>query len=476
MIADTILANIIHNDKFRRIAIPYLKTEYFESEAHRKIFDSITIYVDKYNSAPSTETLKILIENRTDLNEKSFKDVKDVFKELVPDNKINEEWLINETEKYCQKQAFANALRECIKLYEAKGDAALGDAPKLMSDALAVSFDTNIGHDFLEDYEQRYDFYHKQEERIPFNINILNLITKGGLPKKSLTCFLATTGAGKSLVMCHMAADAMMQGKNVLYITMELAEERVSERIDANLLDMPLDDLLELDKNTYTKKIERLSSTTKGKLIVKEYPTGSAHAGHFRHLLNELKLKKDFIPDIIFIDYINICASSRIKGANAANSYTLVKSIAEELRGLSMEFDLPIVTATQANRSAYGTDDIDITNVSESLGLAATLDALFALITSDDLQEMNQLMIKQLKNRWGDISQNKRFVVGIDRSKMKLYNLDDDAQQAVTRSQNEKSQSKKSDKPSNRSKFDIDWNETTDGESKINKVFIFEDE
>lgn len=431
MIADTILANLVYNEKYSRRVIPYLTVEYFETEAHKKIFDSIEQYSNKYQSPPSLETLKLLLEGRKDLNEKVFKDIQNVFKNLVRDPNMNEEWLVEETEKYCQSQAFANALRKCITMYENNGEDGLGNAPELMANALGVSFDTHIGHDYFEDCEERYDFYHKKEERIPFDIKLLNTVTKGGLPRKSLTCYLAETGAGKSLVMCHQAAAALRQGQNVLYISMELAEERVSERIDANILDIPLDDLKVMDRENYLRKIGMYSRKTVGKLIVKEYPTGSAHAGHFRRLLNELKLKKKFVPDIIFIDYLNICASSRIKGANAANSYTLVKSIAEEIRGLAMEFGVPIVSATQANRSGYGNSDVDITNTSESMGLPHTVDALFALITNEELQESGQLMIKQLKNRWGDISYYRRFVIGIDRAKMKLYDLEDSAQNSI---------------------------------------------
>lgn len=366
MIEETILANLIFNEEYGRQVIPYIKDEYFEEDCHRKVFNSIQTYVDKYSAPPSIETLKIVLEKRTDLNEKTFKDIKDFFKNINYDKKMNQEWLIEESENFCKQQAFSNALKKCIALYN-NGEGNLGEAPNIMSDALGVSFDTSIGHDYFEDYDSRYEFYHRVDERIAFDIELLNLITKGGLPRKSLTCYLAETGAGKSLVMCHQAAAALMHGKNVLYITMELAEERVSERIDANILDVTLDNLKEMDKDTFTRKMLFKAGKTKGKLIVKEYPTGAGHAGHFRHLLNELRLKKDFRPDIIFIDYLNICASSRIRGANAANSYTLVKSIAEEIRGLAMEFDVPIVTATQANRSGYGNSDVDITNTSECI-------------------------------------------------------------------------------------------------------------
>lgn len=429
MIADTILANLIYNEDYCRQVFPYIEPEYFETDAHKKIFDSVSSYINDYKSLPSIETLKILLESRNDLNEKTFAEIKTAVKNLKPDPLINNEWLVKETEKYCQDQAFSNALKRCIAIYNgAEKDVDMGAAPIIMSDALSVSFDTNIGHDFFENIEERFEFYHRKEERIPFDLDFFNLVTKGGLPRKSLTVYMAETGAGKSLVMCHQAASALMHGFNVLYISMELAEERVSERIDANILDLELDVLKTLDKEVYVKRMKRLAGKTKGKLVVKEYPTGAAHSGHFRNLLNELKLKKKFVPDIIFIDYLNICASSRIKGANAANSYTLVKSIAEEIRGLAMEFGVPIVSATQANRSGYGNSDVDLTNTSESMGLPHTVDAMFALITSEELQEMGHLMVKQLKNRWGDISTHKRFVVGIERAKMKLYNLEESAQ------------------------------------------------
>lgn len=432
MIAETIISNLVVNDDYCRRVIPYIKEEYFETESHRKMFNSIREYIEEYREPPSIEALKIIMGKRTDLNEKVFKELREVFKNLSSyKTTINVEWLVTETEKYCQQQAFANALRQCIELYEKQDVESIGQAPAIMTDALSVSFETNIGHDYFEDFEERYEFYHRKEERLPFDIDLLNLITKGGLPKKSLTCYLAETGAGKSLVMCHQAASALMMGYNVLYISMELAEERVSERIDANILDVELDQLKTMDHDTYTRKMARVAGKSIGKLIVKEYPTGAAHSGHFRHLLNELKLKKKFVPDIIFIDYLNICASSRIRGANAANSYTLVKSIAEEIRGLAMEFNVPIVSATQANRSGYGNSDVDITNTSESMGLPHTVDALFALITSEQLQEMGQLMIKQLKNRWGDISYYRRFLIGIDRAKMKLYNLEESAQKTI---------------------------------------------
>jgi replicative DNA helicase len=429
MLEKTILSNLIYNEEFCRKVFPYIKEEYFDDPNIKKIFSTFHEYVSEYKSPPSIEVLKILVDKRKDLNEQSFKDVNANIDELKVDVDTNEEWLVKETEKFCQDKDLYNSIRKAILILDGQDKQYdKGSIPQLLSDSLSISFDTNIGHDFLEDFDSRYEFYHRKEERLPFDIDLLNKITKGGLPNKSLTCYLAETGAGKTLVMCHQAAASLMFGKNVLYITMEMAEERIAERIDSNLLDVSLDDLRDMSLETYQRKIGRLKSKTPGKLIIKEYPTGSASAGHFRYLLNDMKLKLNFVPDIIFIDYLNLCTSFRLKGANGANSYTIIKSIAEELRGLAMEFDVPVVTATQANRSAYGNSDIDLTNTSESIGLPATVDAMFALISSEELESMGQLMIKQLKNRWGDLSYYKRFVVGIDRSKMKLYNLEEHAQ------------------------------------------------
>lgn len=468
MLVDIILSNLIHNESFSRRVLPYIEPEYFDNSAHKKIFDSIHNYTSEYKEPPSIETLKILIENRKDLDDKTFSDIKETFRVLKSNPDVNEDWLVIETEKYCQAQAFSNALRKCIKIYEGESkDEDMGAAPQIMSDALAVSFDSSIGHDFFGDIEDRFAFYHQVDQRIPYDIDMFNKVTKGGLPRKSLVVYMAETGAGKSLVMCHQAAAAMMHGYNVLYITMELAEERVSERIDANILDISLDDLKKMDSETYVRRMTKLRKNTRGNLYVKEYPTGSAHAGHFRHLLNELKLKKKFVPDIVFIDYLNICASFRIKGANAANSYTLVKSIAEEIRGIAMEFDIPIVSATQSNRSGYNNTDVDITNTSESMGLPHTVDALFALMTSEQLQEAGQLMVKQLKNRWGDVSYYRKFVVGIDRSKMKLYDLSDSAQDSIM-----PDATLKDDKKSK------DWESSLDKTKNPDKkeLFIFEED
>ena len=429
MLEQTILANLIHNEEYCRKVIPYIRESYFDDVTTKKIFSTFTEYVDQYKEPPSVEALKIMLDSRKDLNEEMFKEVIRTVDELKIDKATNQEWLVAETEKFCQDQDLINSVRKAIMIIDGKDkEMDKGSIPKLLSDSLGISFDTHIGHDYLDDFEDRYEFYHRKEERLPFDIDMLNKITKGGLPKKSLTVLLASTGVGKSLVMCHMAAAAFMHGKNALYITAEMAEERIAERIDANLLNVTLDELSQLPRETFQKRVDRIKDKTPGRLVVKEYPTGTAHAGHFRHLLNELRLKRNFVPDIIFIDYLNICASSRIKGAASVNTYVLVKSIAEEIRGLAMEFNVPIVSATQANREGYGNGDMDLTNTSESIGLPQTVDAMFALISTEELEGMGQIMIKQLKNRWNDLSYYRRFVVGIDRSKMRLYDVEEHAQ------------------------------------------------
>jgi replicative DNA helicase len=432
MLETTILSNLIYNEEYCRKVFPYIKEEYFDDNHLKKIFSVYYEYVNKYKEPPSIEALKISIDKRTDLNEQSFKDINAVVDDFKLDEKTNQEWLIHETEKFCQDKDLYNSIRRAILILDGQDkEHDKGAIPKLLSDSLGISFDTHIGHDFLEDFDARYDYYHRKEERLPFDIEIFNKITKGGLPRKSMTVLLATTGGGKSLVKCHLAAANLLYGKNVLYITMELAEEEVSRRIDANILDVTLDELMQMPRDVYEKKLSRIKGKTTGKLIVKEYPTGSAHVGHFRHMLNELRLKKNFVPDVIFVDYLNICTSSRVKGAAAGNSYTLVKSIAEEVRGLAMEFDCAVVTSSQFNRSGYDNSDVDLTNTSESMGITHTADAIFALITSEELESLGQLMIKQLKNRWGDLSYYRRFVIGIDRAKMKIFNLEENAQKGI---------------------------------------------
>lgn len=429
MLEKTILSNLVFNEEYSRKVFPYIKPDYFDDNNISKIFSTYAEYVEQFKEPPSIEALKISIDNRKDLNDEAHKETLNLIDSLKIDEKTNDEWLLDQTEKFCQDKDLYNSIRKAILILDGQDkELDKGAIPKLLSDSLGVNFDTHIGHDFLEDFEDRYDYYHRKEERLPIDIELLNKITKGGLPRKSMTVLLATTGGGKSLVKCHMAAANLLFGKNVLYITMELAEEEVSRRIDANILDVTLDEVNEMPRDVYEKKINRVKGKTSGKLIVKEYPTGSAHVGHFRHMLNELRMKKNFIPDIIFVDYLNICASSRVKGAAASNSYTLVKSIAEEVRGLAMEFDCAIVTSSQFNRAGYENSDVDLTNTSESMGITHTADAIFALITSEELESLGQLMLKQLKNRWGDLSYYRRFVVGIDRSKMKLFDLEDNAQ------------------------------------------------
>ena len=456
MIEKTIISNLLFNEEFSRKVFPYIKDEYFDENTHKKIFSTYSEYVEKYKEPPSIEALKISIDNRKDLNEDAYKEVCKSIDELTIDNNTNQEWLLSQTEKFCQDKDLYNSIRKAILILDGQDkDYDKGALPKLLSDSLGISFDSSVGHDFLEDFDDRYDYYHRKEERLSFDIDIFNKITKGGLPRKSMTVLLATTGGGKSLIKCHLAATSLMFGRNVLYITMELPEEEVARRIDANLLDTRLDDLLVLPKEVYQSRVNKIKSKTPGKLIIKEYPTGSAHSGHFRHLLNELRLKKNFTPDIIFIDYLNICASSRVKGAASANSYTLVKSIAEEVRGLAMEFGVAIVTSSQFNRSAYDSSDVDLSNTSESMGITHTADAIFGLISNEELEERKQLMIKQLKNRWGDLSYYKRFMVGIDRAKMKIFNLEEDAQNKVM---SESKTTKSEDKPVfDKGAFNDEW-------------------
>lgn len=440
---ETILSNLLYNKDYYRKVYPYIKEEYFDDNAYKKIFNSIKDFAEDYKEPPSLEALKINLENRSDLNENLFKEISDAIGRFSVDANTNQEWLVSETEKFCQDKDLFNSIRKAILIMDGQDkEFDKGAIPKLLSDSLGISFDNHVGHDFLEDYQERHEYYNRKEERIPFDIDIMNKITKGGLPRKSLTLFLGATGSGKSIVKCHMAASALMHGKNVLFITMELAEEEVGRRIDANIMGITLDEVVETPLETFEKRMSRYKEKTPGKLIIKEYPTGSANVGHFRHLLNELRQKKGFMPDIIFVDYLNICASSRIKGAAAANSYTLVKSIAEEVRGLAMEFGVPIVSSSQLNRDGYNNSDVDLTNTSESMGITHTADAIFALITNEELDSMKQLMVKQLKNRWGDLSYYRRFVVGLDKSRMKLYNTEESAQKNVI---NEVSAKKKDD-------------------------------
>lgn len=429
MIENTILSGLVYNEEYARKVAPFLKDEYFEQPSHQTVFREIVGFIEKYNGLPTKEALKISVESNDKINEQLYKDITNVIDGLTYDEKTDLDWVVDTTEKFCQDKAIYNAVRESILVLDGQSkDLDRGSIPKLLSDALGVSFDNNIGHDYLDNSEERYEFYHTRESKIEFDLELFNKITKGGLSRKSLSICLAGTGVGKTLFMTHCAAANLSAGLNVLYITMEMAEERIAERIDANLLDLTVDDLKQAPKSTFDSRIGRVKSKTTGKLIIKEYPTASAGSAHFRHLLNELKLKKSFTPDIIYIDYLNICASSRIKYGANVNSYTLIKSIAEELRGLAVEFNVPIMSATQTTRSGYSNSDVGLEDTSESFGLPATADFMFALISSEELENLGQLMVKQLKNRWGDVNYFKRFVVGIDRPKMRLFDAEEDAQ------------------------------------------------
>ena len=412
-----------------RKVLPFIKNEYFEG-VYRQLFKQVGLYVQKYNKLPTQESFKIELDDADNFNDEQYRHAVEILPEIFRTEKIDDEWLIDKTEKWCQDRALHNAVMESISIIDGKHQSLSKNAlPEILSDALAVNFDANIGHDYIENFSERYEFYHKEEERIPFDLDYFNKITKGGLPNKTLNIALAGTGVGKSLFMCHVGAAALTEGKNVLYITMEMAEERIAERIDANLLNIPIDQLDKLSKDMFSQKVSQLAKQTNGRLIVKEYPTGSAHSGHFRALLNELKLKKKFEPDIIFIDYLNICASSRMKGMGGAiNSYTYVKAIAEELRGLAVEFDVPVLSATQTTRSGYSNSDVGLEDTSESFGLPATADLMFALVSTEELEQQGQIMVKQLKNRYNDPTYKKRFILGIDRSKMRLFDIDENSQ------------------------------------------------
>ena len=442
----TILKNLLYTDEYSRKVLPFLKKEYFEDYNEKIIFEEISNFIEKYNNLPTKETLIIESEKRTDINDDSFKNICNYINTLE-DTPSDHQWLLDTTEKWCKDRAIYLALVESISIADGNAEKKTPDAiPSILSDALAVSFDNQVGHDYLQDYEERYEFYHKREEKIPFDLEFFNKITKGGLPNKTLNIALAGTGVGKSLFMCHVASSALLQGKNVLYITLEMAEEKIAERIDANLLNVNIQEISNLPQQIFESKVTKLSHKTQGTLIIKEYPTASAHSGHFRSLLNELALKKSFRPDIIFIDYLNICASSRYKANGNVNSYSYIKAIAEELRGLAVEANLPIVSATQTTRSGYSNSDVDLTDTSESFGLPATADLMFALISTEELESLNQIMVKQLKNRYHDPTMNKRFVVGIDRGKMKLFDCEQSAQEDIVDSGQEEEYNKPEDK------------------------------
>ena len=426
-----ILRNLLYNEEYLRKVIPFIKADYYEDSNQRIVFEEIEKFVQEYNQPASKEVLCIEVEKRQDINDTTFSEITKLISYLE-DVPTDYDWLCDTTEKWCRDRAIYLALMESIALADGESkEKDRGAIPSILSNALAVSFDTNIGHDYLIDYEQRYEAYHKKEDLIPFDLEYFNKITKGGLPNKTLNIALAGTGVGKSLFMCHVASSALLGGKNVLYITLEMAEEKIAERIDANLLNVPIQEITELPKVMFEDKVTKLANRTQGSLIIKEYPTASAHAGHFRSLLNELALKKSFRPDIIFIDYLNICASERYRAGSNVNSYTVVKAIAEELRGLACEANVPIVSATQTTRSGYGSSDVELTDTSESFGLPATADLMFALISTDELEELGQIMVKQLKNRYNDPTVNKRFVVGIDRAKMRLYDCEQSAQDDI---------------------------------------------
>ena len=430
-IETTILRNLVFNEEYSRKVIPFIQPDYFEQRTEKIIFEEITQFIVKYGAAITTEALSIEMENRTDLSEMEVKETRELTAGLN-DSPVDHQWLLDTTEKWCRDRAIYLALMESIGIADGQDEKKNRDAiPSILSDALAVSFDNHIGHDYLQDYEERYESYHRVENKIPFDLEFFDKITKGGLPNKTLNIALAGTGVGKSLFMCHFASSVLLQGKNVLYITCEMAEEKIAERIDANLLNVPIQDITDLPRPMFESKVTNLAKKTQGQLIIKEYPTASAHSGHFKALLNELALKKSFRPDIIFIDYLNICASSRYRQGGSINSYSYIKSIAEELRGLAVEAEVPIVSATQTTRSGYGSSDVDLTDTSESFGLPATADLMFALISTEELEQLGQIMVKQLKNRYNDPTIYKRFIVGIDRAKMRLYDCEQTAQDDI---------------------------------------------
>ena len=431
-----ILRNLFYNEDFTRKALPFIKSEFFTNHNESTLFGEINEFVNKYKNLPTKETILVELNKRKDLKEDELSEIKTIVNKL-DNQEVELQWLLDTTEKFCKDRAVHNAVLEGIQILDGKDKKQNPEAiPTILSNALAVSFDNHIGHDYIDDAEARFEFYHKREKRFKFDLNYFNRITKGGVPSKTLNIALAGTGVGKSLFMCHAASNWLTQGKNVLYITLEMAEERIAERVDANLFDVTIDDLHAMPKDMYDNKVSKLQKKTIGQLIIKEYPTASAHSGHFRALLNELSLKKTFKPDVVFIDYLNICASSRFKGGNIS-SYFYIKAIAEELRGLAVEFDVPIFSATQTTRSGFTSTDIGLEDTAESFGLPATADFMFALISNDELDQLNQLKVKQLKNRFGDPSMNRSFIIGVDRSKMRLFDVEASAQNIVDSNQTE---------------------------------------
>ena len=432
-----ILRSLLYNEDYARKVVPFIQGDYFEQPSQKITFEEIATFITDYDELPSKEALYIEVEKRNDVTEELYKQITELIG-VLDDSPSDEEWLLNTSEKWCRDRAIYLALMESIKIADGQdAKKEKGAIPSILSDALAVSFDNNIGHDYLKDYEERYESYHRKEDKIPFDLEYFNKITKGGIPNKTLNIALAGTGVGKSLFMCHMASSCLANGRNVLYVTMEMAEEKIAERIDANLLNVNIQEITDLPKPMFESKVTSLAKKTQGTLIIKEYPTASAHSGHFKSLLNELALKKSFRPDIIFIDYLNICASSRYRGNSNVNSYSYIKAIAEELRGLAVEANVPIVSATQTTRSGYGSSDVDLTDTSESFGLPATADLMFALISTEELEGLGQILVKQLKNRYNDPTINKRFVIGIDRAKMRLYDCEQSAQKDLLDSETE---------------------------------------
>lgn len=426
----TILQKLVNDEGYCRKVLPFIKREYFEG-SHKSVYKLIVDFIEKYNKLPTQTTLNIdLVNKNTDISEEQYDNTVKLIDSLKENPVVQDQWLLEHTEKWCKDRAVFLAIMESISIIDGKKKETSQDAiPDILQKALGINFDNSVGHDYIGNADDRFDFYHKVEDRTPFDLEMFNTITKNGVPRKTLNICLAGTGVGKSLFMCHVASSFLTQGKNVLYITLEMSEERIAERIDANLMNVPIDQLANMPKDLYESKIQKIAAKTKGTLIVKEYPTASAHAGHFRALLNELKLKKDFKADAIFIDYLNICASSRMKGVGGSvNTYSFIKAIAEEIRGLAVEFEVPIFSATQTTRSGFGNSDVELTDTSESFGLPATADLMFALISTEELEKMNQLLVKQLKNRYNDPTKNKKFIIGVDRAKMRLYDVENKAQ------------------------------------------------
>jgi len=465
----TILKNLVHNEDFARKTLPFLKEEYFSDSSERQVFKRITDFMTKYNSRPTREAIGIEIESSSNLSEEEHKRSMELVRNLIEPEPVTMDWLLESTESFCQERAVFNAVMDSIAILDGKdSNRTKNSIPDILSEALGVSFDSHIGHDFIDDFADRYDYYHRVEEKLPFDLELMNKITRGGLSRKSLNIILAGTGVGKTLAMCHFAAANLAMGKNVLYITMEMAEEKIAERIDVNLLNIASEDIQKLPRELYENKIARLKAKTTGKLIIKEYPTASAHAGHFRHVLNELNLKRNFVPDIIYIDYLNICCSSRIKSGANVNSYTYIKSIAEELRGLAVERNLPIVSATQTTRSGYSNSDPGLEDTSESFGLPATADFMIALVRSEDMDERGQLMVKQLKNRYSDPADLRKFVVGIDRVKMRLFDVEENAQDDLI-DDSRGGKTKRSDAVMDNTKFGMEDRERNKPKDKFSK-------